>query len=428
MKIKLLITGLLGLVSVASFAQKRELSNAKDKYDSYNVEKANKVTMDQGIKDLADAKASIDKAILDPKTGPMPLTITLKASIYSTLTVNDTVPATSYPNYKIAYEALQKAKAVDSLKKDADNEKYIQNAQLNLAQYMFNKGRAEFQNKKYEDAYQSFSQFHALRPADDTLSLYVSGLAAANAGATNPKFYAYAIANYSKLVTTAYSQNQTVYPDLSNIYLATKDTADAFKVIGEGVTKYPANNSLRQREIEIGLQSGQQDQLIGKIEAAISSDPKNKTLYYYEGLTYSQIAESFEAKEKKTKDAAAKKTLDDQKSANFSKAADQYKKALALDPEYFEANLNMGYVTIKPAIDDYNAANELPTSKQKEYDAAIAKAKVEFEVSKPYLLKAVELNPKSVDALENLKTYYLGTKDTADANATEVKIKALGGD
>jgi tetratricopeptide (TPR) repeat protein len=428
MKIKLLITGLLGLVSVASFAQKRELSNAKDKYDAYNVERGNKLTMVQGVKDIQEAKASIDKASVDPKTGPLAQTYTLKASIYSSLTIDDSVPSTSLPNYKIAYEALLKAKSLDSAKQDKDNEKYMQNAQLNLAQYMFNKGRAEFQNKKYEDAYQSFSAFHSLRPADDTLSLYVTGLAAANAGATNPKFYSNAIASYSKLVTTPYSQNQTVFYDLGNIYLATKDTADAFKTIGAGVAKYPDNKDLRRREIEIGLQSGQQDALIGKIESAISNDPKNKTLYYYEGLTYSQIAESIEAKEAKTKDAAAKSALDVKKVDNFNKAADQYKKAIALDPDYFEANLNLGYVIIKPAIDDYNAANLLPSNQQKAYDAAIAKANAEFAPAKPYLQKAVELNPKSVDALENLKEFYLGTKDPTDANATEVKIKALGGD
>lgn len=423
MKIKLLMTGLLGLISVAALAQKGELNNAKDKYDKYNVERANKLTMTQGVQDLKDARTSIDKASTNEKTANLPLTFALKGSIYSALALQDSVAATSLPNFKTADEALTKAKSLDSAKHE--NKQLIDNAYRNLAQYSFDKGRAEFQNKKYTDAYKDFDYFRQVLP-DDTTALYVTGLAAANAGTTDPKYNAYAISSYNKLIATNYSQNPAIYQDLASIYIANKDTAAAFKIAGEGVAKYPNNNDLRRREIEIGLQSGKQDMLISKIEAAVASDPKNKTLYYYEGLTYSQIAESYATQQKKTKVAADKAALQQKKIDNFSKAAEQYKKALAIDPNYFEANLNLGYVLISPAIDEYNAANQLPANKQKEYTAAVAKAKADFNAAKPYLQKATELNPKSVDALNNLKTYYLGIQDTANANATQKKIEALG--
>jgi len=102
-----------------------------------------------------------------------------------------------------------------------------------------------------------------------------------------------------------------------------------------------------------------------------------------------------------------------------------YKKALEIDPNYFEANLNLGYVIINPAIDEYNAANKLPANKQKEYDAAIAKAKSQFEAAKPYLQKAKDLKPTSIDALTNLRTYYLGVKDDANAAKLKAEIDAL---
>ena len=60
----------------------------------------------------------------------------------------------------------------------------------------------------------------------------------------------------------------------------------------------------------MSLQAGQQNDLIAKIEAAIKADPNNKTLYYYAGLTYSQIAEGVQKDitklEKADKAAAAK--------------------------------------------------------------------------------------------------------------------------
>jgi hypothetical protein len=424
MKIKLLMTGLMGLVSVAAFAQKGELSNAKEKYDRYSVEKANKITLIQGGKDLEDAKTSIDKASVNEKTASLPLTFALKGAIYSSLVLQDTIPASKAANFTIAEDALKKAKSLDSAKQE--NKSMIHDADLNLASYQFDLGRAEFQNKKFEDAYKSFNYYYQVAP-DDTLALYVTGLSAANAGDANPKYYGYAISSYSKLLATNYSNKPTIYYDLTTIYLATKDTTNALKTAGAGVAAYPADNNLRRREIEIGLQSGKQDVLVDKIKSAIAADPKNKTLYYYLGLTYSQIAEAYGTQQKKTKVVADKAALETKKIDNYHLAAEQYKKAVDLDPNYFEANLNLGYVTLNPAIDEYNAANQLPSSKQKEYEAGIAKSKADFEAAKPYLQKAVDLNPKSYDALNNLKTYYLGTQNTAKANEIQKQMDALGG-
>jgi hypothetical protein len=424
MKIKLLMTGLLGLVSVAAFAQKGELNNAKDKYDKYSVEKASKITQVQGVKDLADAKTSIDKASVNEKTASMPLTFALKGAIYASLVSQDSIPANKTANFAIAEEALKKAKSLDSVKQE--NKSMIHDAALNLASYQFDLGREEFQNKKFEDAYKSFDYYYQIAP-EDTLALYVTGLSAANAGDSNPKYYGYAISSYSKLLKTNYSNKPAIYYDLTNIYLATKDTVNALKTVSAGVAEYPNNNNLRRSEIEIDLQTGKQDVLVSKIQSAIAADPKNKTLYYYLGLSYSQIAESYGNQQIKTKVIADKTALETKKTDNYHLAAEQYKKAVDLDPNYFEANLNLGYVILKPAIDEYNAANQLPASKQKEYTAAIAKSKADFEAARPYLQKAVDLNPKSVDALNNLKTYYLGTQNTAKANETQKQMDALGG-
>ncbi|MHB8207499.1 tetratricopeptide repeat protein [Mucilaginibacter sp.] len=424
MKIKLLMTGLMGLVSVAAFAQKGELNNAKEKYDSYSVEKANKITKVQGAKDLADAKTSIDKASVNEKTASLPLTFALKGAIYSSLVSQDTIPANKAANFTIAEDALKKAKSLDSVKQE--NKSMIHDANLALASYQFDLGREEFQNKKFEDAYKSFDYYRQIAP-DDTLALYVTGIAAANAGDANPKYYGYAISSYNKLLASTYSNKPAIYYDLVSIYLATKDTVNALKTATAGVAQYPGDNNLRKREIEIGLQSGKQDILVSKIESAIAADPKNKTLYYYLGLTYSQIAEGYGNQQKKTKVAADKAALETKKIDNYHLAAEQYHKSVDLDPDYFEANLNLGYVILNPAIDEYNAANQLPTSKQKEYVAALAKSKADFDAARPYLQKAVDLNPKSYEALNNLKTYYLGTQNTAKANDIQKQMDALGG-
>jgi lipopolysaccharide biosynthesis regulator YciM len=413
MKIKFLMAGLFGLFSVTAFAQKGELSNAQSEYDKYEGLRGQPAL---ALPSLNKAKESIDKAAVNAKTATLPQTYALKGAIYGSFAERDTVETTSMPNFTIAEESLKKAKETDA---KGEFKKLIDNGYLILAQYQIKKGVKAFQGQQYDVAYKAFDFYRSVLPEDTTAILY-TGLAALNS-----KNYPAAITNYTKLANTKYSKAEGVFGDLSSIYLTNKDTVGALKAISDGLAKYPQNAELRKREIEISLQTGKQKEILDKILTAISNDPKNKELYYYAGLVYSQSADVTAQKIGTTKDVAGKTALQAQKTQDLDKARDMYKKALELDPGYFEANLNMGYVLISPAIDSYNAANKLPANKQKEYDAAMAKANVQFDVAKPYLLKAVEVNPKSVDALNNLMTYYKGKKDDANAAKTKAQIDAL---
>jgi tetratricopeptide (TPR) repeat protein len=412
MKIRFLMTGLLAFVTATTFAQKGELNTAQSEYEKYEGLKSQPLL---AIPSLKKAKESIDKASANEKTAALPQTYAVKASIYGSLATLDTVATTSLPLFTTADEALKKAKELDT---KGDNKKLIDNANVILAGYQLNKGVKEYQSQKYEEAYKSFDFYRSVLPEDTNAMLY-TGLAASNA-----KNYPAAITNYSKLVTTKYSKVEGVYNDLVLLHLNVKDTTGALKTITEALAKYPNNADLRRTEIEISLQQGKQKEVIDKITSAIANDPKNKNLYYYAGLVYSNVGDA--AYQKIAKAAPAAKTaLQTEKDQNFQKAADMYKKAIEIDPNYFEANLNLGYVIISPAIDAYNAANKLPTNQQKAYDAAIAKANTQFDLAKPYLLKAVELKPDSYDALNNLLTYYKGKKDSANIAKVNAQIAAL---
>ncbi len=413
MKIKLLMVGLLGLVTATTFAQKRELESAESNYKDYQVSSQSKLLAKKSQQSMTDAKASIDKASVNPKTANEPKTFALKAAIYASLAVDDSVQTTSAVSFSTASDALKQAKTLDTKNENKD---LIEHATIQLAQYNLNKGVAEFQNKKFEDAYKSFDAARQLVPTDTT-SILNSGIAA-----INMKNYTAAIGAYNNLLTTNYSQKNKIYNDLPGLYLANKDTTGALKSISDALVKYPTNGDLRRQEIIIALQSGKLNDVIGKIEAAIKNDPTNKNLYYYEGLTYSQLGDAADEKYNKAKDEASKAALHKPALDYYAKGAELYKKALAVDPDYFDANLNLGYVLMKPAIDEYNAANQLPASRQKDYEAGIARANAQFDIAKPYLQRAVDLNPKSADALSNLRNYYRGRTD--QAHAAEYKAKA----
>jgi Tetratricopeptide repeat len=430
MKIKVLITALLAFAATGAFAQKGELSDANEDYAKFDGLRSN---MPIAKPILATAKTHIDKASTNAKTSALPQTFALKAAIYASLASIDEDAAAATSDYATAQDALTKAQAADTKNENAT---LIKHSTVELAQVQLNKGVKAFQSKSYDEAYKAFDAARQLVPEDTTAILYTA------ISASNAKNYPAAISSYNKLVTVAsYSTKSkiTAYNDMATLYLYNKDTTGATKAITDAVAKFPDNADLRKREIEVSLQAGQQSNLIGKIETAIKGDPNNKTLYYYEGLTYSQTAEITGNELKKLQKAAAKAAKAGAKPAadpqieklkqtrldNYSKSAEQYKKAVAIDPNYFEAVLNLGYVIIAPAIDIYNDAQQLPTTQQKAYDAEMAKAATQFDLAKPYVLKAVELNPQSQDALINLKSYYLGKKDTENANAVQKKIDAL---
>lgn len=418
MKTRFLITGLLGLMTITAFAQKGEVSNAQDEYTKYLGTRGNKSMDKQATESLNNAKTSIDKAAVNEKTSTQPLTFALKASIYSSLALKDTVAASSTPLFTSAQEAIAKAKELDAKK---ENDKMIHDAEMNLAQYQLNKGVKEYGNKQYDLAYKSFDFYRTVLP-DDTNAIYYTGIAAGNA-----KLWDAAISNYQKLLTTNYSAKQRTYQDLSGFYLFKGDTAGAIKVMDEALAKYPNDPVLNKRSIEISLQAGKKDDVLNKIEATIARDPKNKTLYYYAGVTYSQVADDVSKKAAKEKDPTALAALNKSKADYQAKAVEAYKKALEIDPDYYQANFSLGYILIAPALEAFNAANKLPVNKQKEYDAAMAQANTMMDAAKPYIQKAVDLNPKSVDALNNLKIYYLGKKDMVNANAIKKQIDALNG-
>ena len=416
-----LLTAFFALSALSAFAQQGAIDDAKENYTKFDGLRSN---MALAKPSLMTAKTAIDKASTNKKTASSPQMFALKAAIYASLSTAETDATAAAADYTTAMDALKQARTADTKN---ENTNMIQHAGTELAQVQLDKGVKAFQAKNYDDAYKAFDAGRQIVP-EDTLMILYSAISASNA-----KNYPAAITNYSKLVTTNYSKKVDAYNDLTTLYLYNKDTANAVKTIAEAATKFPTNNDLRKRQIEVSLQAGQLGDLIGKIDAAIKADPNNKTLYYYEGLTYSQAGEAAGNSIKKLQKGAKPGAKADPQVAklqqtradNFSKAAEDYKKAVAIDPNYFEAVMNLGYVTMAPAIDIYNEAQQLPVNQTKAYNDAMAKAKAQFDLAKPYLMKAAELNPNSLDALTNLKSYYLGTRDDADANATQKKIDAL---
>lgn len=390
MNIKSLILALVMTgTSVVAFAQKGELNSAKSNYDKYTVLKGASSTIASG--NLKSAKEAIDKAAAHEKTKDNPETWTYKALIYADLALLDSVPTTSTPLLNEATSALQKAVSLD---KAGENKANIEEVNKLLAQYHMNAGVRAYQAKNFKDALKGFNNSLSYRPGDTTLTYY-AGISAINA-----QDYPAAIKAYQELVKTNFSNNNQIYLDLSRIYAMQKDTTAAIKAAAEGSAKFPEDADLARQEIELNLLSGKQKETIGRITAQAEKEPKNRLYPFYLGVAYA--------------------TLNDN-----SKAEEWYKKALAIDANYAEANLNLGGLILNKGIELYNAANKLPQSKQKEYDAMMKKANTEFDRALPYLQKATELSPKSRMAWENLRAYYQAKRNPTKVAEINKTIETL---
>ena len=190
-----------------------------------------------------------------------------------------------------------------------------------------------------------------------------------------------------------------VYRTLAGIQKEQKDTTAALKTLEAGKARFPGNNAITLDELNIYLSRGQTVQIIDKLKNAVASDPTNKSLHFALGTTYDNLKK-------------------------YPEAEASYKKAIELDANYFDANYNLGALYFNQAVEIFNAANQLPPSKQKEYEAGVAKSKEQFNNALPVLEKALSLEPNDRNTMIALKEIYARTGNNAKAD--EMKAKMSG--
>ncbi len=377
----------------AAIAQKSEIANAKNSYALFELGLQTKAKAKPQLEALEKAKVSADKAIAFEKTKNDPELWAYRSVIYSSIAVTDTVnKANAEAAFKTAQESIVKAKSLDDKNTYAST---LENAERNLSVVMQNKGVAAFNKKDYPEAYKSFKYIADIDSKDSTFNQYTAYAASA------AKMYDEAIVYYKKSIAVN-DKNPNLYSELGRVYLTKTDTASALKVYEEGKAKYPSNLGLIFDELNIYLNRGEAAKQITKIESAIAADGKNKVLHYVAGIAY----------------AANKET---------AKAEASYKKAIELDPNYQEANYNLGVLFIDKANVFITEANKLSTNKASEakYTALRGKFMAELNNALPYLEKAEEINPKDKNTLVTLREVYVKLNKLDKASAIKKRIDTL---
>lgn len=215
------------------------------------------------------------------------------------------------------------------------------------------------------------------------------------------------------------------YQTLYDAKMALKDPNGAMQYLSEGRKLFPADVYLMNRETELFLQNGDQQQALKNLELAIEKDPNNAQLHLVLGNVYDNLANP---KTKSGKDTT--------KPANFeeyiTKAANHYQKSIDLKPEnkdsYFNALYNMGALYSNYGKTLYDKAMEKATitdlaKRQKEYEA---QSQEYYKKAIPYLEQALTVKDNDQATMYALRQLYLKSGNEIKAKEMDAKIKSSG--
>jgi len=248
-----------------------------------------------------------------------------------------------------------------ALDKKGTEKENIENSFLNVESAVRNRGIFAYNKKDFLGAFNAFSEVTKRNPTDT--GMYVN----AGVAAKEVQKYPEAISNFKKAIELGYKDHKILFMDIVNTtFSKLKDTAAGMALLEEGAVKYPEESYFVGLQTDLYIKKGdiaKSQELLTKL---IAADPKNSLYQYLMGNTY-------------------------------------FNQALAIQTE-------------RAKVDAKNTKlfNEMTAKMTKFIDQAI-----------PLYLKAVELDPKNANALDNLKTIYVFKNDTVKYEEVKKKLDAI---
>ncbi len=257
--------------------------------------------------------------------------------------------------------AQEAAAKAKTLDAKGSEKENIAQAESNINNAVRNIGVLAYQKKDFKTAYEKFNQATVINPTDT--SMYLNAGIAARSLEDYPKM----IESYKKVISLNHPESAALYEEIVSTQLtAQKDTAAAMASIAEAKAKYPENINFITNETQIYLQKGDVEKAESTLSTLVAKQPNNAT---------------------------------------------------------FQAAL--GNVYLQQALKIQGTMNKIDSKKVKEVNAAKDKRDGLVEKSIPYFTKALQIDPKNVGALENLKTIYTFKNDTKNYNDVKARLDAI---
>lgn len=369
MKKIILLTVMSLFLEFSAFAQK---SNRTDAYLSLQKGK------------LKEAKEAIDEAVKNPKTMNDAKTWLFYGEVYYGISTSP-LPAYRKLDTIAAQKALAGLKKAISLDDKHRIAKEANDYIGKLSAVFYTNGANDFKVKDYNKAITDFTDaFNVAKLLGKTDTTAAFNLGISGVLANKPKV----AAEYLKKCIDLNFKEPKVFIFYSRSLKQLGDTTQAMEALKEGRTRFPNELSILLEEAQTYLEQGKSDQLVASLNEAISKNPNNPSnanFYFLIGKTY-----------------------DDK--GNHKTAEDYYKKAIGVNPNFFEAYYNIGAIFINKASSIQKQANNLPLSKEKEYKALNDSANAQLSLSLPWLEKALTIRPGDKLSTTALKEAYTRLK------------------
>lgn len=327
---------------------------------------------------------------------------------------------------KSAFTALKSYKAAREIASKKWEKKEALDALMKTATYLSNDGIIAYTTQDFASAFESFN---AVLDVRDVLSANSHDLILPTDQEYHEQLFRTALSAqlakkldsaktlYQKLIDVDY-QESGIYGGLHLILKEEDKKDESLTILNKGREKFPEDENLRIYEINYYLSEGRLDELVGKLETAIVSDPKNLSLY----STLGHVFDNLHQREAEAKNAEKSKEY-------FNKALKYYDDALKIDGNYGPALYNTGALYYNAAAqvtremvaleDDYSAAGT------RKYEAKKSEMMALFDNALPYFQKSEALNPSDIGTLSALREIYARKDDLEKTNEFKVRMEKV---
>jgi tetratricopeptide (TPR) repeat protein len=218
---------------------------------------------------------------------------------------------------------------------------------------------------------------------------------------------------YQKMIENKQGFGNT-YSSLVNVCLMMKDSVGAMEVLKKGRTAYPNDINLVITETNYFLKTNNSKEALNNLNIALGAKPTDANLYLVRGNIYDNLANP---KDANNKDMEKPKEYD-----NLIKSAEtDYKKAIELKPEYFDALYNLGVLYNNHGVVLSKLADQITDNAK--YKTANDLALAEFTKALPVLEKALQVSPKDRNTMYALKQIYARTQQPEKVKEINERLK-----
>jgi tetratricopeptide (TPR) repeat protein len=385
---------------------------------------------------LKDAKEAIDQAEKHVKTINSYKTYYYKGQIYQEIGISDK------PKYQVlcdecfdtAFEAYMKAIKLNFVNEEhrnidfesevglmtfakilnEGNEKNYESSEalfdilMNrfpaLSNAFVNQGVTAYQKNDYEKAYSNFEkavQISTLAFKVDTQLYYFASLAAMKAEKFEEAIQLNDVLMQLNFGETA-DDKVGIYLNQATAYKVTGDTVKMLETLQEGIEKYPEDNySLVIETFNYYVNVGENEKAFEYITMAIEKNPNDAQFFVIKGTLLEELGRKQDAQT-------------------------EYKKAIELQPENFDANYSLGAFYYNTAVDTLDWADKnIPITEFSKLDQYKKISNIYFEQSLPFLEKAYAQQPKNLNVLGTLRIIYYRLAKMEEYEKIKIELDAL---